>query len=234
MPDLRNISIKYISAVFALVGCTAMSGIAQDASNCELIYHWSNDTIPATTAHGNVYNEIWGYEAEGREYAIIGTTSGTHIFDITDEGQEAEVAFVEGAVVGTQMVHRDFHTYTGYLYAVADEGPSTLQIIDLHNLPVSVDVVYDSSELIQRAHNIFIDEEALEDPKEFYTTLIHELGHAVFHEGSILQAGIPKEVEEILVDQISKVVYSEVLVPILKEIPPPIPKDDTIEVCEES
>jgi hypothetical protein len=79
---------------------------------------------------------------------------------------------------------------------------------------------------------IFIDESALEDPKDFYTTLIHELGHGVFHEGSILQAGIPREVEEILVDLMSKVIYSEVVLPILKELPPPTPKSDIVEVCE--
>ena len=160
MPISKSASIKSFSAFLVLLGVFSMTVYTQDASNCELIYQWSNDTIPATTAHANVYNDIWGHEADGREYAIMGSTAGTHIFDLTDEGQEAEIAFIEGAVTGTQMVHRDFHTYAGYLYAVADEGPSTLQIIDLNNLPVSVEVVYDSSNLIQRAHNIFIDEEA--------------------------------------------------------------------------
>lgn len=156
----RSISTKGFSAILAMLGLFCITGQGQNMSNCELIYQWSNDTIPATNAHANVYNDIWGYEADGREYAIMGTTAGTHIFDITNAGQESEVAFIEGAVTGTQMVHRDFHTYGGYLYTVADEGPSTLQIIDLHNLPNSVEVVYDSSALIQRAHNIFIDEDA--------------------------------------------------------------------------
>jgi len=40
---------------------------------------------------------------------------------------------------------------------VADEGESTLQIIDISQLPSSYSVVYDSDELIKRAHNIFID-----------------------------------------------------------------------------
>lgn len=152
--------MKNFSLLFAAFGLLAISVSAQDSQNCELVYHWSNDTIPATTAHANVYNEIWGYEADGREYAIMGSTAGTHIFDITEEASESEIIFIEGAVTGTQMVHRDFHTYDGYLYTVADEGASTLQIIDLHNLPLSAEVVYDSSDLIQRAHNIFIDEEA--------------------------------------------------------------------------
>jgi Zn-dependent peptidase ImmA (M78 family) len=73
---------------------------------------------------------------------------------------------------------------------------------------------------------IYIDTSLVNDEAQLYTTLAHELGHAMFFEASIIQAGIPHEVEEIIVDLISKIVYSEILLPILKEIPPPLP-------CEE-
>ena len=43
------------------------------------------------------------------------------------------------------------------MYAVCDEGSSSLQIIDLHYLPDSLHVVYDSDSLMVRVHNIFID-----------------------------------------------------------------------------
>ena len=42
------------------------------------------------------------------------------------------------------MIHRDYHDHNGYLYAVCDEGQSTLQIIDLSGLPNDLEVVYDS------------------------------------------------------------------------------------------
>ena len=58
---------------------------------------------------------------------------------------------------GGSIIHRDYHDYNGYLYAVCDEGSSTLQIIDLSQLPDTVTVVYDDNQLIRRAHNIFID-----------------------------------------------------------------------------
>ena len=44
------------------------------------------------------------------------------------------------------------------IYIVCDEGnSSTLQIIDISNLPNSVTTVYDSDSLFQKSHNIFID-----------------------------------------------------------------------------
>ncbi len=91
----------------------------------------------------------------GREYAIIGSTIGTHIFDVTDPVNSAEVAYIPGA--DTNVIHRDYHDYQGYLYMVADEGQSTLQIVDLNQLPNAAPVVYDSDALILRSHNIFID-----------------------------------------------------------------------------
>jgi hypothetical protein len=44
-----------------------------------------------------------------------------------------------------------------YLYAVCDQGSSTLQIIDLSNLPNSVTIIYNTDSLISTTHNIFID-----------------------------------------------------------------------------
>ena len=68
-----------------------------------------------------------------------------------------EIDFVAGKYAGNQAIHRDFHDYNGYLYAVCDENSSSLQIMDLSYLPDSVHLVYDSDSLIIRAHNIFID-----------------------------------------------------------------------------
>ena len=45
------------------------------------------------------------------------------------------------------LYHRDYHDYQAYLYAVSDEGASSLQIIDMSTLPDSVSLVYDSSDL---------------------------------------------------------------------------------------
>lgn len=123
----------------------------------ELIYHWDEGGTVASSAWGNIYNEVWGYAQNDREYAIIGTTEGTHFLDITNLSEPIEVDFVAGAAQGPAIVHRDYHNLDNYLYMVCQEGPSTLQIADLSYLPDSVHVVYDSDEILVGSHNIFID-----------------------------------------------------------------------------
>ena len=93
-----------------------------------------------------------------KEFAVIGSTAGTHIFDVTDAENSKEVQFIAGEDFGPAIIHRDYHDRNGYLYAVSDEGNSSLQIIDLKQLPDTAIVVYDSNELIETSHNIFIDE----------------------------------------------------------------------------
>ena len=124
----------------------------------QLLGYWQDENLVPSDAHFNTYNEVWGYAIPGNEYAIIGSTAGTHIIDVTDPESIFEAFFIEGAVMGSSIIHRDYHDFKGYLYAVADEGSqSTLQIIDLNQLPDTVITVYDSNELFNRSHNIFID-----------------------------------------------------------------------------
>jgi len=141
-----------ISVIFQLVVANGQTSL-----NMTLAYQWSDPTLVASSAHDNTYNEIWGYENNGREYAIIGTTAGTHIFDITDINNVDTVEFIPGKAQGGQIVHRDYDTYRDYLYIVSDEGNSSLQIADLSMLPDSAPIVYDENTLIITSHNIFID-----------------------------------------------------------------------------
>lgn len=134
-----------------------LSSVILNAQQVELLYHWEDTNLPPSTAHNNTYNEVWGFEQNGKEYGVIGSTMGTHIFDVTDKNNIMPVDFVPGKAQGGQIIHRDFHDYNGYLYMVSDEGASSLQIADLSYLPDSVSVVYDSDQLFVRSHNIFID-----------------------------------------------------------------------------
>ena len=123
-----------------------------------LLYNWQDTSLVGSWMYDNTYNECWGLFINEREIAIIGSTDGTHFFDVTDPSNSNQVAFVQGAYTGGGVIHRDYHDYQGYLYAVCDEGnSSTLQIIDISDLPNSVNVVYDSNILFNKAHNIYID-----------------------------------------------------------------------------
>ncbi len=147
----------------ALLCCLCLSVTyvwAQDAPmNMEQLFHWEDRNLVGSNAYNNTYNEIWGYARDGREYAIIGSTAGTHIFDVTDPANSTEVTMIPGAYTGGGVIHRDYHDYNDYLYMVCDEGNgiSTLQIADLSKLPAEAPVVYDSDELFSTSHNIFID-----------------------------------------------------------------------------
>lgn len=148
--------MKSILTGFLLIAISSFAS-AQDSLNVRALFNWQNPSLPASTTWSNTYNEVYGYAANGREYGIIGSTDGTHIIDVTDPANAYEAVFIEGAAMGPQVIHRDYHTYGNYLYMVCDEGPSTLQIADLSFLPDSAPVRYDSNELFVRAHNIFID-----------------------------------------------------------------------------
>ena len=59
-------------------------------NNLELLYQWTDDgTVltaepdPGDNWVGNIYNEIWGFVQNDHEFAVIGTTQGTHVFDVT-------------------------------------------------------------------------------------------------------------------------------------------------------
>ena len=126
--------------------------------NTTLEYHWQDTSLVGSFTYNNTYNEIWGIELDGNEFAIIGSTAGTHIFDITNTNNSYEAAFIPGSFTGGGVIHRDYHDYAGYLYIVCDEGSSsTLKIVDISNLPNSINIVFDSNNLFTNAHNIFID-----------------------------------------------------------------------------
>ena len=68
--------------------------IAQDSLNCSLLFHWDDEDLIGSFAYDNTYNEIWGVAQDDREYAIIGSTAGTHIFDVTNPEILAQVFFL--------------------------------------------------------------------------------------------------------------------------------------------
>ncbi len=85
------------------------------------------------------YSNIWGYtDAQGREYALLGTSSGLSIVNITDPKKPVEAAFVPGPF----SPWREIKTHRHYAYVVS-EGRSPqeytgVQIVNLSGLPNSV------------------------------------------------------------------------------------------------
>ncbi len=149
--------IKTILYTTLLIASFDVCSFAQ-AEMGELLARWNDSSLIGSSQYNNTYNEIWGLAINNKEYAVIGTTRGTHFIDVTDPTDVYEAYVIDGATMGPAVVHRDYHDLNGYLYIVCDEGlNSTLQIVDISTLPNQPIVIYDNNEIIHRAHNIFID-----------------------------------------------------------------------------
>lgn len=145
----------FITFILALCLITT-EAFSQDRQGLRVLGHWDDPKIEKNPG-GAAYNEVWGFEQNGDSYAVIGSTYGTHIIYLHPNGSPQEVASIPGNAQGTYIVHRDFDDYQGFLYAVCDESPSKLQIIDIRNLPERADLIYESDAFFTTAHNISID-----------------------------------------------------------------------------
>lgn len=106
---------------------------------------------------GAAYANIWGYAANGREYALIGVTGGTTIIDVTNPSTPVEVAFIPGPLA-PPYEWREIKTHSHYAYVVSEGTGSGagMQIIDLSNLPTSASLAATFTATFTRAHEIFI------------------------------------------------------------------------------
>ena len=115
--------------------------------------------LPIQTMHSTKLNDIWGYTDEfGNEYAIVGTTDGVSIVDISTPTNPVEVFWVSGM----NSIWRDIKSYGDYIY-VTTEAQEGLLIIDVTSLPNVAGITYThylepSPFAWLSAHNLFIDE----------------------------------------------------------------------------
>lgn len=78
-------------------------------------------------------NDVWGYaDGQGNEYAIVGTSKGTSIVNVTNPNNPIEVFWLPG----TESIWRDPCVYGDYAY-ITTEAQDGLTIIDLSPLPQS-------------------------------------------------------------------------------------------------
>ncbi len=146
----------YRSVVLFILLIANLPVLAQGQRNLDLLDRWFSDTILTNSTLAR-FNDCWGFTKGNDEYAVIGSTMGTHVFRISDDDELLPVDFKAGRHVSSMVVHRDFKTYKNYLYAVCDEGNSSLQVFDTDHLPDSLHLVNDVQTNFGRVHNIFID-----------------------------------------------------------------------------
>jgi len=111
-----------------------------------------NDISP-----GQKYSGVWGWyqSSKNREYAIVGSVTGTYFIDVTIPTAPVVCDYVAGQCTS---VWREIQTYQNYAYVVSDGySPNSLQIIDLKYLPDSVHVKYDNNAYFENSHTVYID-----------------------------------------------------------------------------
>lgn len=152
---LSNPNMKFSIGFLFLSVVISTTLISQNRDNISFLANWDGADIPFNGSAK--YNDVWGFVVDGQEYGCIGSTLGTHIFSLPKDNRIDQVAYVPGKFQGS-VVHRDFAFFEGYLYAVCDQGSSSLQVIDVSNLPNQFSVVLDDTTHVTTAHNVTVDE----------------------------------------------------------------------------
>ncbi len=103
--------------------------------------------------YSQTLSDVWGYvAADGHEYALVGALDGVSVVDVQDPALPVELAFLPGA----ESIWRDLKVWQQYAY-VTNETGGGLAILDLSNLPFSVDTFSYRERDLWSAHNLFID-----------------------------------------------------------------------------
>ena len=109
--------------------------------------------------HDANLNDVWGYVDElGNEYALVGTSKGTSIVNVTDPTNPVEVFWLPGST----SIWRDPSSHGDFAY-VTTEAEDGLLIIDLSPLPQATNLTTTlytgpANNPWQSAHTCFVDE----------------------------------------------------------------------------
>jgi choice-of-anchor B domain-containing protein len=136
----------------------SLSAQTYSQQNVSFLGQWNNPSQPAEPVYGIKYQGVcaWADTSNGREYAIIGTSTGTEFVDVTVPTNPVACDYVP-AVHGNLIWH-EIKTWHQYAYIVSDDGGGNSFIIaDLSYLPDSVHVVRNDNTLFQRCHTVYVD-----------------------------------------------------------------------------
>ncbi len=130
---------------------------SQISKNIQLLDNWFQDSLVTSSSYKVRFSDCFGFVANGKEYGIIGSTEGTHFFEVSNSNKLLPKGTVQGKYQSAIVMHREYAKYKNYIYAVCDEGPSSLQIIDISNIDNVLTIAKEDSVTFGQVHNIFID-----------------------------------------------------------------------------
>ncbi len=146
-----------VAANTAATTCVGGFAAAFPCNNVDLLAHIADRTPAANGA------DIWGFMDlnSNREYAIVGYTIGTAVYDVSDPENPREVGFIDGQ----RTTWRDIKVYqfwnpaeerwNAYAYVTADNASDGLFILDLRDLPQRISRIGYSSDFAA-AHNVYL------------------------------------------------------------------------------
>lgn len=120
--------------------------------------------------YSQTLNDVWGWvdTANSKEYALVGVQNGLSIVDVSNPANPVQTNFFSGA----SSIWRDMKTYGNYAYTIHDNYNGTsngIFIVDMTTLSNSFPTTYTRKPVItvgtnsytfDRAHNLYIDEDA--------------------------------------------------------------------------
>jgi choice-of-anchor B domain-containing protein len=139
------------------ISCDAGFAGIFPCNNVDLLAHIADRTPSARGA------DIWGFMDLNthREYAIVGYSTGTAVYDVTHADEPREVGFVDGQSTTWRdiKIHQFWNAtdnrWNSFAYITADNSSDGLFIIDLSELPQRVMRSSYSSDFTE-AHNVYL------------------------------------------------------------------------------
>ena len=114
---------------------------------------------------GAVGNDSWGWTdpLDGKEYALVGTSTGTAFVDMSNASLPILLGTLPTATINS--IWRDVKTYNNHAFVVSEADGHGMQVFDLTRLRnvTNPPVIFDADALYTgfgRAHNIVINEDS--------------------------------------------------------------------------
>lgn len=136
--------------LFCLLALIPMMGTnAQNSLNMTLLYQYDDPSIGR-------YSDVWGYEDNGTEVAIIASRDSLIFFDITNTSQVVKLPAI---APGGTSDWRDVKCFGNYCYGITDvDANDGLTIVNMDSLLNGTLTYHSVTSEFTKAHNIFIDE----------------------------------------------------------------------------
>jgi choice-of-anchor B domain-containing protein len=120
-------------------------------------YHNTKKQAQVPLVGGELSN-LWGYTApNNKEYAIVGTQTKTHIYDVSDCASPVlKASFTDGSIT----FWREYKTYKNFAYMVTEangEGLEMFDMTDVNNITFSQRVTPANPDFFYKAHTLSID-----------------------------------------------------------------------------